>query len=226
LQNAGQKNTPASEHRLAAWEEHPGLPPQNIGQRVLKINDYCYWLGYILVIMTPEIQRFLSLHRLTPYCLPGETSDTAFSRYQWSIKLAEALLPSINYLEIGLRNVTGWEVKNWNKFTGFAGGGDKALFGVKVGYPQKDHAPLVVLAESAIDVMTYYQLHPAPGFYLSFAGTMSPEQHELLQYVLTRYPEALIIAATDNDKEGERFAELIQSIRPDAIRDSPTDAKD
>jgi len=41
-----------------------------------------------------------------------------------------------------------------------------------------------------------------------------------------RYPAARIIAATDNDKEGERFAELIQSIRPDATRDSPTDAKD
>jgi Abi-like protein len=54
--------------------------------------------------MTPEIQKFLSIHRLTPYRLPGETSDTAFSRYQWNIKLAEALLPSINYLEIGLRN--------------------------------------------------------------------------------------------------------------------------
>src|SRR5450755_1225422 len=126
----------------------------------------------------------------------------------------------------GLHNVTGWEVKNRNKFTGFAGGGNKALFGVKVGYPQKEHAPLVVLAESAIDVMSYYQLHPAPGFYLSFAGTMSPEQHELLGYVLNRYPAARIIAATDNDKEGERFAELIQSIRPDATRDSPTDAKD
>lgn len=125
-----------------------------------------------------------------------------------------------------LRNVTGWEIKNRNHFSGFAGGGSKALFGVKVGYPQKEAAPLVVLAESAIDVMSYYQLHPAPGFYLSFAGAMSPEQHELLQYVLTRYPQARIIAATDNDKEGEQFAELIQSIRPDAIRDSPTDAKD
>ncbi|CAK9252635.1 unnamed protein product [Sphagnum jensenii] len=54
--------------------------------------------------MTPELQQFLSIHRLAPYHLPGETSDTAFVRYQWNIQLAEALLPSINYLEIGLRN--------------------------------------------------------------------------------------------------------------------------
>src|SRR5450755_421512 len=125
-----------------------------------------------------------------------------------------------------LHHVAGWEVKNRNHFTGFAGGGSKALFGVKIGYPQKESAPLVVVAESAIDVMSYYQLHPAPGFYLSFGGTMSPEQPALLEYVLTRYPGARIIAATDNDREGEKYAELIRSIRPDATRDSPTDAKD
>jgi hypothetical protein len=54
--------------------------------------------------MTPELQRFLSSHRLAPYHLPGETTAVAFARYQWNIQLAEALLPSINYLEIGLRN--------------------------------------------------------------------------------------------------------------------------
>jgi hypothetical protein len=125
-----------------------------------------------------------------------------------------------------LHNVTGWEVKNRNHFTGFAGSGNKALFGVKVGYPQKEQAPLIVVAESAIDAMSYYQLHPAPGFYLSFGGNMSPEQPALLEYVLHRYPAARIIAATDNDREGEKYAELIQSIRPDAIRDSPNDVKD
>lgn len=125
-----------------------------------------------------------------------------------------------------LHHVTGWEVKNRNHFTGFAGGGGKALFGVKVGYPQKEQAPLIVVAESAIDVMSYYQLHPAPGFYLSFGGNMSPEQPALLEYVLNRYPAARIIAATDNDREGEKYAEMIHSIRPDATRDSPIDAKD
>ncbi len=125
-----------------------------------------------------------------------------------------------------LRNVTGWEVKNRNHFTGFSGGGNKALFGVKVGYSQKESTPLIVVAESAIDAMSYYQLHPAPGFYLSFGGNMSLEQPALLEYVLTRYPGARIIAATDNDLEGEKYAELIQSIRPDATRDSPPDAKD
>lgn len=54
--------------------------------------------------MNPELQQFLSESRLAPYHLPGEPSDVALARYQWNIRLAEALLPSINYLEIGLRN--------------------------------------------------------------------------------------------------------------------------
>lgn len=124
-----------------------------------------------------------------------------------------------------LRSVTGWEMKN-NAFTGFSGGGRKALWGWKVGSPQKEATPLVIVTESAIDTLSYYQLHPRPGFYLSFGGSMSPEQNELLKYVLNRYPVAQIVAATDNDEQGEKFAEVIRSIRPDAVRATPPIGKD
>jgi hypothetical protein len=62
--------------------------------------------------------------------------------------------------------------------------------------------------------------------HLSFAGTMSPEQQESLTYVLTHYPQARIIVATNNDKEGEKFADRIQTIRPDATCDSPLSVND
>jgi hypothetical protein len=125
-----------------------------------------------------------------------------------------------------LLNVTGWEIKN-RGFTGFSRGGKKALFGCKIGLlPQKLLSPLLVFTESAIDVMSYYQLNPNPGFYLSFAGSMSLEQHNLLKYVLNRYPDARIITATDNDPQGERFADMIRSIRPDATRAIPPIGKD
>lgn len=117
-----------------------------------------------------------------------------------------------------LLNVTGWEIKN-RGFTGFSRGGKKALFGCKIGFlPQKLLSPLLVFTESAIDVMSYYQLNPNPGFYLSFAGSISLEQHDLLKYILNRYPDARIIAATDNDPQGEKFADMIHSIRPDSTR--------
>jgi len=124
-----------------------------------------------------------------------------------------------------LHSVTGWEVKNAN-FTGFSGGGRKALFGHKVGSPQKDTSPLLVIAESAIDVMSYYQLDPRPGFYLSFAGSLSVEQHNLLKYALNRYPAAQVIVATDQDAQGEKFADIIYSIRPDTARATPPIGKD
>ena len=54
--------------------------------------------------MKPEISRYFSSSRLAPYALPGEAADVAFARYQWNLQLAEAMLPSLNYLEVGLRN--------------------------------------------------------------------------------------------------------------------------
>lgn len=54
--------------------------------------------------MNPELEQYFSPSRLAPYLLPGETADVAFARYQWNLRLAEALLPSLNYLEVGLRN--------------------------------------------------------------------------------------------------------------------------
>jgi len=132
---------------------------------------------------------------------------------------------NITFRHDNLRSVTGWEVKNIG-FTGFSRGGRKALFGCKVGSPQRDTSPLLVITESAVDVMSYYQLNPRPGFYFSFAGSLSAEQHNLLKYALNRYPVARVIAATDQDEQGEKFADMICSIRPDTIRAVPPTGKD
>ena len=42
--------------------------------------------------------------RMTPYYKTGEKFEQAFARYQWNIQLAEAMLPSLHYLEVALRN--------------------------------------------------------------------------------------------------------------------------
>jgi DNA primase len=83
-----------------------------------------------------------------------------------------------------------------------------------------------VVTESALDALSVYQCDPQPGLYLSFAGTLSPDQRQLLAQVLTRYPAASVLAATDNDAEGEAFAALIQSFRPDARRARSPQGKD
>jgi hypothetical protein len=121
--------------------------------------------------------------------------------------------------------LTGWEIKN-RGFSGFSGGGKKALFALRVDVPPKVAPPCVVVAESAIDALSYYQHNPEPALLLSFAGGMSPEQQALLRDVLGRYPAALVLSATDNDDQGETFAAGLSAIRPDVVRARPPVGKD
>jgi Toprim-like/Protein of unknown function (DUF3991) len=117
-------------------------------------------------------------------------------------------------------SLTGWEMKN-RGFTGFSTGGKKALFGCPVG--SLDH---LIICESAIDAMSYYQLKKVNGFYLSFGGSLSNEQIELLRWAIGRYDVPVIVAA-DNDDRGDEYASLIATMRDDVIRDKPSDsAKD
>jgi hypothetical protein len=122
-----------------------------------------------------------------------------------------------------LCDLSGWELKN-KGFTGFASGGRKGLFGCKIGTPGE--TPVIVLAESAIDVMSYYQMRPLPGYYLSFGGGLSCEQIPLLKWVTNRYPVAQVLIATDADEQGEKYAAQIWQVRADAVRDRPGRGKD
>ncbi len=119
--------------------------------------------------------------------------------------------------------ITGWEVKNRN-FTGFAAGGKKALFACQIGGPGEP--PNIIIAESAIDAMSYYQQRHAPGLYISFGGKLTDKQTKLLADTLARYPNAQVLIATDADPPGEEYAEIIRGMRPDAKRERPPQGKD
>src|SRR5260370_12352032 len=93
--------------------------------------------------------------------------------------------------------ISGYEVKN-KGFTGFSGGGKKALFMCRVG-EQAGDSPMIAIAESVIGIMSYCQLHPADGLYVSIGGAMSPEQQEQLTPMLTRHPHAVVIIPTDKN---------------------------
>jgi hypothetical protein len=124
-----------------------------------------------------------------------------------------------------LSGLSGWEIKN-RGFTGFAAGGRKALFGVRAGIPSQADPPRIVVTESAIDALSFHQIDSAPALLLSFAGSLSPEQGELLRFVLAKYPAAEVLAAMDADAQGDEFALLIRSLRPDACRVRPAQGKD
>lgn len=114
------------------------------------------------------------------------------------------------------REVCGFEAKNLG-FTSFAKGGVKGLFvscwhrGVRG----------VVIAESAVDALSYAAMFPSREMGLvSIGGALSPKQPVLLRRLFSRLPAgAEVVAATDHDPAGESLASQIEAIAaalPDA----------
>ncbi len=105
--------------------------------------------------------------------------------------------------------VSGYEMKN-RGFTGFSSGGRKALW-VSNTTPADNR---LVIAESAIDAMSYHQINPHPRTrYISLGGKENPDQPALLEKAISWMPAgSRIVAATDNDKDGDAFATRIAEL--------------
>ncbi|MDD3288142.1 MAG: Abi family protein [Alphaproteobacteria bacterium] len=56
------------------------------------------------VLMHKEILRFLSPARLEKYQLADDTPEKMFERYMWNVRLSETMMPTLGFVEIGLRN--------------------------------------------------------------------------------------------------------------------------
>ncbi len=109
--------------------------------------------------------------------------------------------------------VSGWELKN-NGFTGFAKGGEKGLWFSQM----KPSDTALVIAESALDALSYATLHPDDkARYFSTSGSLNPQQPALLSTVMEKMPRpAVVILATDNDPAGHELAATLQSLAPKA----------
>ncbi|MGD0680242.1 MAG: toprim domain-containing protein [Polyangiaceae bacterium] len=126
--------------------------------------------------------------------------------------------------------VTGFEIKN-RGFTGFSPGGSKSTW-QSVALPSDR---TIVVTESAIDALSYFQLHPAAQVtarFLSTAGAPSAHQIERLGRVFAQLPAASrVVAAVDSDEAGEKLATRIEALvcaRSELTfdRHSPSPAKD
>jgi hypothetical protein len=126
--------------------------------------------------------------------------------------------------------VTGYEVKNVG-FTGFAPGGTKTSWRSVARVDDR----VLVITESAIDALSYHQLHKDTregNRYLSTAGAPSGAQFELLGRAFSRLPPAtIVVAAVDSDEAGQKLAGrievLVQRVPHVAFqRHAPTGAKD
>ncbi|MBY5775148.1 DUF3991 domain-containing protein [Rhizobium leguminosarum] len=107
--------------------------------------------------------------------------------------------------------VTGWEARG-PEYRGFAAGGTKVLF--RLG---PDTALRLAVTEAAIDAMSLAAIEgPRDGtLYLSTGGGWSPSTEAALRQMASR-PEALLVAATDANPQGEMFAERLRALAEEA----------
>ena len=148
---------------------------------------------------------------------PETLQDARFAGVIRGDQRGNALFP--HYDREGL---SGYEVKN-DGFTGFSGGGTKSVwYSTNIGRAER-----LVMAETAIDALSHAESVGRLGdACASFAGSMSPEQLDILKTVLGQAHEAgrPLVIATDNDKSGSDFELQLRGLAPEGMtieRDSP-----
>jgi Toprim-like/Protein of unknown function (DUF3991) len=103
--------------------------------------------------------------------------------------------------------LSGYELKNV-EFTGFASGGNKALW-LSQEFPDDKR---LVITESAIDALSHAVLFPNKhARYASIGGKPNPAQPELIRAAAARMPaNGEIVAAMDADADGRKLAEIVR----------------
>jgi hypothetical protein len=106
--------------------------------------------------------------------------------------------------------VVGWEERG-PAWRGFATGGAKGLF--RLG---RLDAPRVCVTEAAIDAMSLAAIEAGRGAtaYVSTGGGWSPATEEFIRALALR--RSYLVAATDNNRQGEVYADRIRAIAHDA----------
>jgi hypothetical protein len=104
--------------------------------------------------------------------------------------------------------LSGYEIKN-RGFTGFASGGEKALWSSNV--LPGDSA--LVVAESAIDALSHYTLKRLNGVYTSTAGAWNPKTPTALLAAIEKLPaDGKVVLAFDHDQQGLEYVERARDL--------------
>ena len=111
----------------------------------------------------------------------------------------------------GVGEVTGFEVKN-RGFTGFAAGGTKSAWQSE----SRSDDRAVVITESAVDALSYHQLHRQHAVhtrYLSTGGAPSSRQIALFDELMAKFPRgSLVVAAVDADAAGSKLSKQLEAL--------------
>jgi hypothetical protein len=107
--------------------------------------------------------------------------------------------------------LTGWEERG-PRWRGFATHGTKMLFRLGVSEPRR-----LCVTEAAIDAMSLAALEalPADTLYVSTGGGWGPSSVEALR-ALVAAPGVALIAATDRNRQGDRYAERLAALAGEA----------
>lgn len=114
----------------------------------------------------------------------------------------------------GANGTIGYELKNFNGFTGFSPNGEKALW---FSNAEKTDQTLVI-AESAIDAISYSLFYPDNSDrtrYASIGGAMSPKAKDVLHKAVKDFPGQHITLAFDRDDGGEKITQDVQALLAD-----------
>ena len=138
-------------------------------------------------------------------CLPASLlSSPRFAGRVRTDRRGNAVFPHFD-----VAGLCGYEIKNQG-FTGFASGGKKGLWFSHSGPSDKR----LVLAESAIDALSYAVLFPDAEDrtrYASLGGKPNAKQPGLVQSTIARLPEgAEIAAAFDADEAGRLLVNMVR----------------
>lgn len=145
-------------------------------------------------------------------CIPPAL--LASERFMGRVRIDErgnAILPHFDQ-----EGLCGYEIKN-RRYTAFSSGGTKGLW---FSLTEATDTRLVI-AESAIDALSYAALFPSPeSRYASTGGKMNPSQPALITAAARRMPTgSTIVAATDNDQSGTELAEDVKLAVQNTQRD-------
>jgi hypothetical protein len=192
------------------------------GRRASNSNPALPLFGPLTVTTKDRLEvekqfRFMDWVERHPYlegerCIPYDVlAAVRFSGFIKVDRRGNAVFPHFD--ELGL---CGYEIKNAG-YTGFSKGGEKGLWLSR----SEDDDHRLVICESAIDALSHATLFPSGATrYVSLGGQMNKKQPALLTAMMSKLPaNAEVIAATDNDDDGLRYADTLVQLLDNCARD-------
>ena len=139
---------------------------------------------------------------------PSTLSSERFRGMIWEDWKGNVLFPHYD-----VQGLSGYEIKG-SDFTGFSEGGVEALWESQ----KKSSDQRLVIVESALDALSYHQLHgDTTTRYSATDGSMSEHQKGLIESAIQEMPyDSKVILAFDKDEQGDNFANEVLNLSSSA----------